>query len=86
MIDGDLDHVVGIVHVKALLTVARDSRDRVPVAELMAPALAVPETRALDGLMEDLRAARSALAVVVDEHGGTAGLVTGGGCGRGTHR
>jgi len=76
VIDGDLDHVVGIVHVKALLTIARDSRDRVPVAELMAPALAVPETRALDGLMDDFRAARSALAVVVDEHGGTAGLVT----------
>ena len=68
VIDGDLDHVVGVVHVKALLTIPRASRDRAPVAELMAPALAVPETRALDGLMDDLRDARSALAVMVDEH------------------
>ena len=76
VIDGDLDHVVGVVHVKSLLTISRTARDLTPISELMAPALAVPETRALDGLMDDLRAARTAMAVVVDEHGGTAGLVT----------
>ena len=76
VVDGDLDHVAGVVHVKALLEVPRDGRDGVPVVDLMAPALAVPETRMLGGLLEDLWGARAAMAVVVDEHGGTAGIVT----------
>jgi len=76
VVDGDLDHVLGVVHVKALLEVPRDVRDRTPVVGLMAPALAVPESRTLGGLLEDLRAAQAAMALVVDEHGGTAGIVT----------
>ena len=76
VVEGDLDHVVGVVHVKALLAVGRGERDAVSVVDLMIPPLAVPETRTLDGLMEDLRRARCAMAVVVDEHGGTAGVVT----------
>ena len=76
VVEEDLDHVVGVVHVKSLLTVPRDARGQTPIAGLMATALAVPETRSLDGLMEDFRRAGSAMAVVVDEHGGTAGVVT----------
>ena len=76
VVEEDLDHVVGVVHVKSLLTVSRDARGQTPIVRLMAEALAVPETRSLDGLMEDFRRAGSAMAVVVDEHGGTAGVVT----------
>ena len=76
VVDGDLDQVMGVVHVKALLAVDRKIRHQVAVTDLMLPAVVVPETRALVGVMEDLRQARSAMAVVVDEHGGTAGIAT----------
>jgi CBS domain containing-hemolysin-like protein len=74
--DSDLDHVVGVVHVKSLLARPAALRGRTPVAELMHDVLAVPETRFLDDLLGDLRDHRGHMAVVVDEHGGTAGIVT----------
>ncbi|MEC8969522.1 MAG: hemolysin family protein, partial [Actinomycetota bacterium] len=74
--DGDLDHVVGVVHVKSLLSRPAGTRNGVPLGELMGDALAVPETRDLDDLLSDLREHSRHLAVVVDEHGGTAGIIT----------
>jgi CBS domain containing-hemolysin-like protein len=53
-----------------------DERDARPVASVMAPAFVVPETRDLADLLVDLRRFGSHLAVVVDEHGGTAGIIT----------
>ncbi len=76
VVDGDLDHVVGVVHVKSLLDVDPDRRAGVPVAEVWRPPLAVPETLKLDGLLAIMREEATPLAIVVDEHGGTAGLVT----------
>ena len=74
--DGDLDHVVGVVHVKSLLSRPAETRNGVPLGELMGDVLAVPETRDLDDLLGDLREHSRHLAVVVDEHGGTAGIIT----------
>jgi CBS domain containing-hemolysin-like protein len=51
-------------------------RARTPVRSLLQPALAVPETTLLGPLLTELRHAHSPLAVVVDEHGGTAGIVS----------
>ncbi len=74
--DGSLDDVVGIVHVKSIYTLpAADRADR-PVMDIMNTMLAVPESRDLDDLFGDLRENRNHLAVVVDEHGGTAGIIT----------
>ena len=69
--EGDLDHVVGIVYAKRLL-VTPD----VPVRRLAAPVQFVPESAPLERVLVQLRAASSQMAVVVDEYGGTAGLVT----------
>lgn len=76
VIEGDLDRVVGVVHVKSLLRLEPTDRALAPIRELMMPALAIPETRSLDALLDDMRRERSPMAVVVDEHGGTAGLIT----------
>ena len=74
--DGDLDDIVGVVHVKSAVAVPRERRDDVPVAALMSEALRVPDTVRLDPLLVALRDFGLQLAVVVDEYGGTAGVVT----------
>ncbi len=70
------DDVVGVVHVKHAVSVPRAKRAEVPVAALMEDAVRVPETMRLDQLLEELRTRGFQLAIVVDEYGGTAGLVT----------
>ena len=72
----DLDDIMGVVHLKAAISVPRDRRAEVPVGALATEPLRVPETVHIDGLISELRARGYQLAVVVDEYGGTAGLVT----------
>ncbi|MEU2349633.1 hemolysin family protein [Modestobacter sp. NPDC049651] len=72
----DIDDVRGVVHVKHALAVARDERDAVPVASVMVRALEVPTSRRLDDLLTDLRGGSLQMAVLVDEYGGTSGVVT----------
>ena len=72
----DLDDIVGVVHVKSLYGRPAAERGRVPVADLMHEVLAVPETRELEDVLADMRVRQNQLAVVVDEHGGTAGIIT----------
>lgn len=76
VIDEGLDDVVGVVHLKQAIAVPHDKRDDVPAAALMSEALRVPETVRLDPLLVQLREHGLQLAVVVDEYGGTAGIVT----------
>lgn len=76
VIDEDRDDVVGVVHVKQAVAVPRAKRAEVPVAALVEDAARVPETMRLDQLLAELRGTGFQLAIVVDEYGGTAGLVT----------
>jgi CBS domain containing-hemolysin-like protein len=70
----DLDHVIGIVHIKDLLRLV-DAK--LPVkAENLQPVPDVPETAALDDVLARLRAQKAPMALVLDEHGGTAGVIT----------
>lgn len=72
--EGDLDHIVGQVHVKALLEAVESGR---PVsAPLVHPIPFIPETAPLDTVLATLRKQASQMAVVFDEHGGTAGIIT----------
>ena len=76
VIEGDSDSVVGIAHVKQAASVTREKRDEVPVGAIVVEAMRVPETMGLEALMVELRSKGLQLAIVVDEYGGTAGLVT----------
>ncbi len=71
-----MDDIVGIVHLKAAVSVPRDRRADVPAAALASEPLRVPEAAHLDGLLAELRARGYQLAIVLDEYGGTAGIVT----------
>jgi len=73
--DGDLDDIVGLVHVKDLIVDDID-RDGPLERSLIREALVVPETASLRSVLSEMRTARSHLAVVVDEHGSTAGIIT----------
>ena len=76
VIDDSMDDVVGLVHVKQAVAVPREKRADVPVSALQSDALRVPETMKLDVLLGELRGRGYQMAVVVDEYGGTAGVVT----------
>ncbi len=76
VIDDGIDDVVGLVHVKQAVAVPREKRADVPVSALQSDALRVPETMKLDLLLGELRGVGYQMAVVVDEYGGTAGVVT----------
>jgi len=73
---GGADDVVGVVHVKSIHAIDRSVWSSVSVTDLMSEPLFVPETTDLDDLLLDLRQFRNQLAIVVDEHGGTAGMIT----------
>ena len=73
---GSTDDVDGIVHVKAAASVPREKRNTVPATALMVEPFRVPETMSLEKLMGVLRSHGLQLAIVVDEYGGTAGIVT----------
>jgi CBS domain containing-hemolysin-like protein len=76
VIKGSTDHVVGSVHVKQAVAVPRGERSSTRVREVMVPATVVPESLRLDPLLSLLRGEGFQMAIVSDEYGGTAGVVT----------
>ena len=72
----DLDDIVGVVHVKDSIAVPEARVPMTPVGEIMKPVLKVPETSTLEFLLGELQAEGRGMTVVVDEYGGTAGIVT----------
>lgn len=76
-IEGEgVDDIIGVVHVKSAYGVDFGQRTSVPVTQLMSTPLKVPESAGVGSLLEVLRRRGYQIAVVVDEHGGTAGIVT----------
>jgi len=71
-----IDDVIGVVYAKDLMRAERDGHGDRTVAELMRVAAFVPETKRIAELLPEMQAGKVHLAVVVDEYGGTAGLVT----------
>lgn len=74
--DDSLDDITGVVHLKAAVSVPRERRADVPAAALATEPLRVPETVHLDALLAEIRSRGYQMAIVIDEYGGTAGVVT----------
>ncbi len=72
----DSDDILGMLHVKRAFGVRLDERDTVPVTDVMVEPLRVPESMGADTLLGLLRGSGFQIAMVADEYGGTAGLVT----------
>lgn len=71
-----LDHIKGLLYAKDLLNVWDVQKDTINLKALLRPALFVPETKRVLDLLRELQSAKVHMAVIVDEYGGTAGLVT----------
>ena len=72
----DLDEILGVAHIKDSLRVSPEQRSSEPITDHMRPALVIPESQPLDAVLFELRTKGSGLAIVTDEYGGTAGIVT----------
>jgi putative hemolysin len=71
-----VDYIVGILYAKDLLRIIAAGGPRPRLRDIMRPALFVPESQAVDDLLNELQRRRVHMAIVLDEYGGTAGLVT----------
>jgi CBS domain containing-hemolysin-like protein len=76
IVEGDLDETIGLVHVKQVFEVPPDDRPRTSLAGLATPVPVVPSTLDGDDVMAQVRASALQTVLVVDEYGGTAGMVT----------
>jgi putative hemolysin len=74
--DGTIDNITGIVYAKDLLKFLRDGAQTAPVQPLAREPSYVPETKKVDDLLHEMQQNRVHVAIVVDEYGGTAGLIT----------
>jgi CBS domain containing-hemolysin-like protein len=76
VIKDNLDTVVGAVHLKNVVKIPFKDRQKVPVKQIMEPPLFMPASVELDTLLQKLRANNAQMAIIVDEFGGTDGIVT----------
>jgi putative hemolysin len=76
----NIDNVIGILYAKDLLKVlrekGREAANQIKLSDIVRPAAFTPESKKVDELLEDMQKRRIHMAIVIDEYGGTAGLVT----------
>lgn len=71
-----IDNIEGVIYVRDLLNAWSDARENMPIAKLLRPAYFVPETKSAADLLKSMQISRVQIAVVIDEYGGVAGLIT----------
>jgi CBS domain containing-hemolysin-like protein len=82
VIEHSIDNVIGILHIKNLfadyqkLSMSDEPIDSLDIKAIMKKPYFIPESKKLDSLLQEFKAKKSHMAIVVDEHGGVAGLVT----------
>ena len=70
------DNIIGLVYAKDLLRYWGQSLDQVPLEEVLRPPYLVPESKLVSDLLQEFRQSRVHIAIIIDEYGGTSGLVT----------
>lgn len=76
LFEGTIDQIRGIIYAKDILRLWVEGREDVPLIHLARPAYFIPEAKRIDELLSEMQRRRVHLAIVVDEYGGVAGLVT----------
>ena len=71
----DIDHIIGLIHVKDLYSLSINNEER-PIKSLLRDILLVPETITMDNLVLEFKKRKGQMAIVIDEFGGTSGLIT----------
>ena len=74
--DEKVDNILGVIHAKELLPFIESTSDQIDLVSLARPTLFVPESKSIDELLKDFQVEKQHMAIVVDEYGGTAGLIT----------
>ncbi len=74
--DESIDNIIGMIHVKDLLSVLREMLDEFTVRDIMRDVHVVPGSREVEEVLADFKTRKEHMAIVLDEYGGTAGLVT----------
>lgn len=72
----DMDSIIGVVHAKDILLRAHGGDNSMKARDAMRSALFVPETKTIVSMLNEMRERRTQMAIVIDEYGGTAGIVT----------
>ncbi len=76
VIEGDTDHVVGILNIKNIFMHQATSESPVDIRTIMHPPYFVPENKKLDRLLHEFKARKNHMAIIIDEYGGVSGLIT----------
>jgi putative hemolysin len=74
--EGDIDSITGFVHVRDMFELDEETRAKRKVRDILRPVRMVPETKAVNDLLKEMQEEGAHMAVVVDEYGSTAGIVT----------
>jgi putative hemolysin len=74
--DDEIDNVIGVLYAKDLLKIHGNTGEKISIKKFLRPAYFVPESKKVDELLAEMQAKGTHIAVVVDEYGGMAGLVT----------
>lgn len=74
--DEKVDNILGIIHAKELLPFVNDKALQIDLVSSAKPAMFVPESKLIDELLKDFQVEKQHMAIVVDEYGGTSGLIT----------
>src|SRR5437588_4695335 len=72
----NIDNIIGVLYIKDMLKQLREGHNNYPVRDLVREAYFVPETKKLDDLLREIQKRRVHMAIIVDEYGSVAGLVT----------
>ncbi len=76
VIEGDIDHVIGLLNIKDLFFKLASGSDNMDVREVMKEPYFIPENKKLDRLLHQFKSRKLHMAIIVDEHGGVSGLIT----------